>query len=130
MIVRSVDDINDENAPTPTADLFQHIANLGEFIVLFSGGVGASFAALHYRSLEVVLGFGYTVAIAYLSLNFGDSPRATLFRMTAITLGIALGFREIFLLFPLPLIHAVLSVAGAIFLCLRAVKWVRGFLIQ
>jgi hypothetical protein len=39
-----------------------------------------------------------------------------------------LGFREIFLLFPLPIIHAVFSVVGGFFICLRGIKWIRGML--
>ncbi|MBO3463258.1 hypothetical protein G7B40_031285 [Aetokthonos hydrillicola Thurmond2011] len=127
MTLRSIEDVNDENAPTPKADRYQHVANLGEFIVLFAVGLGCSFAALHSRSFEVVLGFGYAVAIAYLSLQFSDTPRASLFRMTALTLGVLLGFREIFLFFPMPIVHTVLTVAGGIFLCIRGVKWFRGY---
>ncbi len=130
MTERSIEDINDEDAPTPKADRYQHVANLGEFIVLFSSGLGFSFAALHNRSFEIILGFGYAVAIAYLALEFSNTPRASLFRITAVTLGVLLGFREIFLMFPLPIVHAVLSVAGATFLCIRAVKWFKGYFAQ
>ncbi|GEM_PF-4197011 len=127
MSLHTVEDINDDEAPTPQAERYQHLANLGEFVVLFAVGIGGSFAALHNRSFEVVLGFGYAVAIAYLSLQFADAPRASLFRITGITLGVLLGFREIFLMFPLPIIHVVLSLAGGIFLCIKAVKWFRGY---
>jgi len=127
MTLRSIEDINDEDAPKPKAERYQHVANLGEFVVLFAVGLFCSFAALHDRSFEVVLGFGYAVAIAYLALEFSNAPRASIFRMTAITLGVLLGFREIFLMFPLPIIHAVLSIAGATFLCIRGVKWFKGY---
>ncbi|MDF5717720.1 MAG: hypothetical protein PUP93_28600 [Rhizonema sp. NSF051] len=127
MSLRSVEEINDENAPTPLAERYQHIANFGEFIVLFSVGLGCSFAALHNRSFEVVLGFGYAVAIAYLALEFSNAPRASLFRITGITLGVILGFREILLLFPLPIVHSVLAIAGGIFMCIKGVKWFRGY---
>lgn len=127
-MVKNIEDINDANAPTPIADRYQHIANFGEFVVLFSGSVGCSFAALQYRSLEVVLGFLYALAIAYLTLNYSYAPRATIFRMAAITLGVGFGFREIFMLFPLPLINAVLLVLGVIFLCLIGLRWYRSLI--
>ncbi len=130
MTLRSIEDINDEDAPTPKSDRYQHLSNLGEFIVLFSAGLGCAFSALHNRSFEIILGFGYAVAIAYLALEFSNTPRASMFRMTAVTLGVLLGFREIFLFFPLPIIHVVLSILGAIFLCFRGVKWFRGYFAQ
>ena len=128
MTLKTADDINDDNAPTPVANLYQHIANLGEFTVIFAAGLGLSFAALHARSLEIVLGAGYLIAIVYLALTFDNAPRAAVFRGVAVTLGVVMGFREIFLLFPLPIIHAVLSVVGGFFLCLRIIKWIRGLL--
>jgi hypothetical protein len=128
MTLRTVDDINDDNAPTPIANRYQHIANLGEFCVIFAAGLGLSFAALHNRSLEIVLGVSYLIAVVYLVLTADTAPRAALFRGVAVTLGVVLGFREIFLLFPLPIIHAVFSVVGGFFLCLRGIKWIRGML--
>lgn len=124
----NISDIDERNAPTPTADAYQHVANLGEFFVLFAAGLGLSFAALHSRSLEIVLVVTYIAAIAYLSLTFRSAPRATAFRGVAVTLGVILGFREIFLLFPLPILHVVLSGVSAAILLLRTVKWLRGVL--
>ena len=124
----NISDIDERNAPTPVADAYQHVANFGEFFVLFAGGLGLSFAALHSRSLEIVLVVTYIAAIAYLSLTFRSAPRATAFRGVAVTLGVILGFREIFLLFPLPILHVVLSGVSAAILLLRTVKWLRGVL--
>jgi hypothetical protein len=126
--VMNISDLDERNAPTPLADAYQHISNLGEFFVLFAAGLGLSFAALYSRSLEIVLGVAYIAAISYLALTFRNAPRATVFRGVAVTLGVILGFREIVLLFPIPILQAVFLAVGAALLLLRVVKWVRGIL--
>ena len=99
-----------ETAPTPKTNLMEHFQNFGEAGMYFSGSMGLALVAVYFRQLEIVLIIYYIGAIIYSALSFDDSPRMSFFRIVAITAGVVVGIRELFLLFWVTVTAVVLVV--------------------
>lgn len=94
---------------------FQHLANFSEVLTYFAGGLAGSFAVLWVPEL------GWFVVIAYLSLIsyfLATKVNTTVFwlRIGALFVALLIGFKELFLLFPVHSVVGVLLLVAIAFL--------------